>query len=520
MIRATALIVGLLAVSPGLLQADDPPAGTWKFVIPSEDNKIFWLIKLESKEGKWVGKAVAHASGAAEITVEDVDLDKDLLRFKLQLKTVTLRFEGRVPRDTKEPVRIYGTLLLRGDVNMVHMERTTLTSLDPAEVDKEILSRHSGGYEVFRAGLNLLQKATENKAKLDDVRAWADKVVRAADAHGPLWHRAMMITVAESLAGQEGYSGVALLYARHAERLMEDKDVPSEKRKILTVLANALEKAGKKEESKEVLDRRDKIAYVSVKKFSGRKAKSERAVLVELFTGAQCPPCVAADLAFDSLAQTYRPSEAILLQYHLHIPGPDPLTNPDTETRASYYEARGTPMILFDGQQGPRGGGDYDVSQARYESYAELVNEQLEKPAKASIKLTAAQKGPRVDIRADVSDLAENKADVRLRVALVEDVVSYTGGNKVPTHHCVVRSFAGGAAGFALKDKISSKTASIDLEELRKKLNEYLDKYAKDEPFPNKDRPLEMKRLRVVAFVQNNDTKEIYQAAQVPVTAE
>src|SRR5438270_9095602 len=128
----------------------------------------------------------------------------------------------------------------------------------------------------------------------------------------------------------------------------------------------------------------------------------------------------------------------------------------------------------------------------------------LEQPPKAAIQLKASQKGAKVEISAEVSDLADSKGDVRLRLALVEEVVSYTGGNKLPAHHCVVRAFAGGPAGFPLKEKTTSKTASIDLEDLRKKLNEYLDKYAKDEPFPSKERPLDMKRLRVVGFVQNN----------------
>ena len=52
---------------------------------------------------------------------------------------------------------------------------------------------------------------------------------------------------------------------------------------------------------------------------------------MELFTGAQCPPCVAADVAFDVLEKTYKPADLVLIQYHLHIPGPDPLTNAASE---------------------------------------------------------------------------------------------------------------------------------------------------------------------------------------------
>ena len=38
-------------------------------------------------------------------------------------------------------------------------------------------------------------------------------------------------------------------------------------------------------------------------------------------------------------------SEVVRLQYHLHVPGPDPLTNPDSEARAEFYArfVRSTP---------------------------------------------------------------------------------------------------------------------------------------------------------------------------------
>ena len=55
--------------------------------------------------------------------------------------------------------------------------------------------------------------------------------------------------------------------------------------------------------------------------------------------------------------------------------------------------------------------------------------------------------------------------------------------------------------------------------DLRKKLEKYLDNFAKDQPFPSKERPLELKKLRVIAFVQNDDTREILQTAQVEVKA-
>ena len=42
-----------------------------------------------------------------------------------------------------------------------------------------------------------------------------------------------------------------------------------------------------------------------------------------------------------------------------------------------------------------------------------------------------------------MSDLEETGDDVKLRLALVEPEVAYTGGNGVPMHHHVVRGFVG-----------------------------------------------------------------------------
>ena len=58
----------------------------------------------------------------------------------------------------------------------------------------------------------------------------------------------------------------------------------------------------------------------------------------------------------------------------------------------------------------------------------------------------------------------------------------------------------------------------VDLNELRKHLVNYLDDYAEHtRPFPQIYRPLSMKNLRVIAFVQDDSTHEIVQAVQVDV---
>src|SRR5262249_26417815 len=158
-------------------------------------------------------------------------------------------------------------------------------------------------------------------------------------------------------------------YAAQAEKQLP-KDAPvAQQAAVLRVLATALDKAGKADQAKEVKGRLamlDKALDEEFEKtaipfkpdtYAGRKGKSTRVVLVELFTGAQCPPCVAADVAFDALLKTYKPTDVVFLQYHLHIPGPDPLTNKDTEKRETFYGIQGTPTYFIDGKEGPPAGG-------------------------------------------------------------------------------------------------------------------------------------------------------------------
>ena len=61
---------------------------------------------------------------------------------------------------------------------------------------------------------------------------------------------------------------------------------------------------------------------------------------------------------------------------------------------------------------------------------------------------------------------------------------------------------------------------TVDLDALRQKLIAYLDDYAKEYPFSDSDRPLELKNLHVVALVQNDDSGAVLQARQVEVTGE
>jgi hypothetical protein len=84
----------------------------------------------------------------------------------------------------------------------------------------------------------------------------------------------------------------------------------------------------------------------------------------------------------------------------------------------------------------------------------------------------------------------------------------------------VVRAMPGGTKGFPLTKKSTEQVVSFNPDEVREVLNQYLTNFTKEEAsFPRPDRPLSLKNLKLVAFVQNDATHEVLQAVQVDVDA-
>ena len=133
------------------------------------------------------------------------------------------------------------------------------------------------------------------------------------------------------------------------------------------------------------------------------------------------------------------------------------------------------------------------------------------KPA-AQLKVSAQQAADKINIQANVSDLKKPGESVRLHVVVVEEVVHFAGSNGQRLHHHVVRAFPGGVKGFPLKEASAKQDVSVSIADLRKSLDQYLSDDA--HKFDEDNRPLDLKHLKVVAFIQDEATKEVLQAAQ------
>lgn len=288
---------------------------------------------------------------------------------------------------------------------------------------------------------------------------------------------------------------------------------------------------GSKDGLREILDENYRKAYplpVTVVKFSPSSKRTKRTVLAELFTGSACSPCVTADLSFDALIQRYNPSEVAVMVYHLHIPGPDPMTNPATVARSRFYGGFGTPTYFINGNDKQTGGGiNRKQTSVFYNKITPKIDAELEKNQEADITLSALIENQMIKANVDYDGIKGDSKDLKLNIALVEHEISYMGENGIRFHQMVVRELGGDKReGFTLKDKSGKIEWQFDLQKLSAELKDYLDKYEVDTQkmrpeftFSEKKHELDSKNLAVVAFIQDEKTKNILQSAFFDLTA-
>lgn len=274
------------------------------------------------------------------------------------------------------------------------------------------------------------------------------------------------------------------------------------------------------------------------------KSSNARLVLAELFTGAACPPCVSVDMAFDGVLERYSRQDVAVVVYHVHVPGPDPMTNLATQARAArdgIYAVGGVPTFAIDGLTNS-GGGSAEAAPAMFDTVSKAIEKQLAQVPEAALALKAKVVGSTIKVSADVSKITSKSDKLKLQIALVEQQQRYSGPNGVRFHPMVVRSLAGeGFKGFAVPQKGTHVEHVFDIAKImadnRKTIDEFLTKPFRGGANPefNEGRRDEIDpgRLMVVAFVQDEDStqktpegsssrqlmRKVLQAASVKVPA-
>ncbi len=202
----------------------------------------------------------------------------------------------------------------------------------------------------------------------------------------------------------------------------------------------------------------------------------------------------------------------MVLEYHLPIPGPDPMMNAATRRRQEYYGVNSTPTVLLDGTERVAGGGPRSAAGQKYALFAERIARRLEAAPGAALKVSAALKGDRVEAAVDLGKPLEG---VDYHLVLVQGQQEHKGGNRIQVHKMVVRDF--------LTLDPSAQTAAFDLAASEKATDAYLTEFEQTSTrfkgfrFPLRRQLIGRVGLKVALLAQRRDTKAVLQAVLAEV---
>lgn len=238
-----------------------------------------------------------------------------------------------------------------------------------------------------------------------------------------------------------------------------------------------------------------------------------KAVLVELFTGSECPPCVASDLAFDALLEAYDSKYLAILEYHLPIPGPDPMMNPATSQRQKFYGVTSTPSTFFEGLNKHMGGGGISAAKRKYDQYITSIDPMITRTPQAKLQLSAVLDGDIVKIAWSSDD---NLEAANYNFALVQEEEKYEGRNKILIHKMVVRDFK------SLDSRTDAKSElTFNIPEAEDAAKKHLQDFEQKRKFKFKKlhNEIDHSQLKIVFFVQDKDFQIVYNAIVSDVVA-
>ena len=220
-------------------------------------------------------------------------------------------------------------------------------------------------------------------------------------------------------------------------------------------------------------------------------ASSPKKVLLEGFTSSSCSPCAQMFPTWD--ANVVQALDVLIpIKYHTSWPLPeDPMYTISaavSSTRTSYYSMTAVPGYC-------KAGAVVEMTEANIENwYNPALNhdELLAATSPITLEITQVNQGQTVNVSVKVS--SDNElAGQMLRVALVEPIVYYEGANGITEHEWVVRTMLPNAQGSVLTLAAGAST-TVELS-------------------TTLAAALASKNLYVVAFVQDDASKDVMQAA-------
>ena len=230
---------------------------------------------------------------------------------------------------------------------------------------------------------------------------------------------------------------------------------------------------------------------------------SPRNVMTEMFTATSCPPCVAAN---DSMNQIFADLQdsMVLVRYHVWWPtNNDPFylnlldDTMDIRQRRNYYGLNFVPYAIVGGLL-VSGSTSSDFRSSILKLCQDAVS-----PLTLVLSGTYDSTAKSGQIIATLNSTGRIiDSDLRLFYMIIQDSILYTGTNGDPIHHQVYRQ---------VLPTMDGRSIAINMgETLRDSATFSIPTTGYAPPYVEED-------CQVIAFLQSNTTKNIWQSARIPL---
>ncbi len=226
-----------------------------------------------------------------------------------------------------------------------------------------------------------------------------------------------------------------------------------------------------------------------------------RTGLIEELTSSTCPPCASLNATLDPLLQSNNvnisgnPLAAVKYQMNWPSPGNDPSYNPDANTRKTYYGTSGIPDLKYNGL--PAEG----IAQADLDDISAS-------PAPVGLSCTYSVSGNAVTVNVNVQPYITVASGTKLYIAVNEKEYNYAASTtSQDVFHHVLRKMLPNGSGISVNNMADGVSQQFTQ-------SYTFNTAASGVPSQGTyDLWLGMSNIEVVAFLQNNASKEIYQSA-------
>lgn len=228
-------------------------------------------------------------------------------------------------------------------------------------------------------------------------------------------------------------------------------------------------------------------------------AQVQRTCLAEGFSNASCGPCAAQNPNYNTLLGN-NTTKVIGIKYQTNWPGTDPMnaqTQSQVGTRVSYYNVTGVPWGALDGTA--YAGANYSGALANLDQTE--IDTRYGTTSPFSLNITHSLSSDLDSVFISVSVTTPNAfsgSNLKLHVNMVEETISFSsapGSNGETVFHSVFRNSYTGISGQTIQNSWASAENQV---------------YTFAAPVPAYI--YDMTQVAIVAFIQDNGTKEVHQA--------